>query len=86
MSHLVEELRKRYKHIIFSVPPVLRSHDALKLANNVDGVVMVVRADSTRREVVARALEMYGDNRSRVVGAVLTERTQKIPQAVYRRI
>jgi hypothetical protein len=29
---------------------------------------------------------MYGDNRSRVVGAVLTERTQKIPQAVYRRI
>lgn len=86
MSHLLEELRRRYRRIIFNVPPVLRSHDALKLANNIDETVIVVRADSTRREVVARALDMFGDNRSRVVGAVLTERTQKIPQAVYRRI
>jgi len=86
MVHLLEELRRRYKRIIFSVPPVLRSHDALKLAGNVDDIVIVVRADSTRREVVTRALDMFGENRSRVVGAVLTERTQKIPQAVYRRI
>jgi succinoglycan biosynthesis transport protein ExoP len=86
MTHLLEELRRRYKRIVFSVPPVLRSHDGLKLANNVDDIVIVVRADSTRREVVTRALDMFGDNRSRVVGAVLTERTQKIPQAVYRRI
>lgn len=86
MTHLLEELRRRYKHIIFSVPAVLRSHDALKLANAIDGTVIVVRADSTRREVVTRALDMFGDNRPSVVGAVLTERTQKIPQAVYRRI
>lgn len=86
MTQLLGELRRRYKHIIVNVGPVLRSHDALKLAKHVDGVVMVIRSDSTRREVVDRALDMFGTDRNRVIGAVLTERTQKIPQAVYRRI
>lgn len=86
MTELLAQLRRRYKHIVVNVGPVLRSHDALKLAKQVDGVVMVIRSDSTRREVVDRALDMFGVDRDRVLGAVLTERTQKIPQAVYRRI
>jgi tyrosine-protein kinase Etk/Wzc len=86
LTRLMEALRSRYKYIVINVPPVLRSHDALKLANVADGIVIVIRADGTRREVVARALDLYGDNASRVMGAVLTQRTQTIPQAVYRRI
>ena len=84
MQKFVQELRRRYKHIVFHVGPALQSHDALKLARYADGVILVIKADATRREVVSRALDLLKE--AKVTGAVLTERTQKIPQAVYRRI
>ena len=86
MRTLVTDLRGRYKHIILHVGPVLQSQDALTLARHADQILLVVKADSTRREVVNRALDSLKDSRAKVVGAVLTERTQNIPQSVYRRI
>lgn len=86
MRKVMDDLKARYKYIILSTGPVMSSHDTIKLAKYADAVLLVVKADSTRREVAARAVELFGENRERVVGAVLTERTQKIPQAVYRRI
>jgi Mrp family chromosome partitioning ATPase/LPS O-antigen subunit length determinant protein (WzzB/FepE family) len=86
MTTLVGELRKRFKHVIFHVGPILQSHDALKLAHTADGVLLVIKSDGTRREVVNRAVTMVKDSNAKVVGAVLTHRTQTIPSAVYRRI
>ncbi|MBI5093637.1 MAG: polysaccharide biosynthesis tyrosine autokinase [Candidatus Hydrogenedentes bacterium] len=86
MDALAKELRDRFDHVVFHVPPVLLSNDALNLARAVDGLVIVVRADSTRREVVQRAMDMIAGAKGRVIGAVLTERKQVIPSAVYRRI
>ena len=87
MGEVMKDLRRRYKHIVLNVGPVLSSHDALKLSEHADGVVMVVKADATRYEVVERAVSTFGsDGKPKLVGAVLTGRTQSIPQAVYRRI
>ncbi len=86
MQGLVGQLRERYQHIVFHVGPVQQSQDALKVARHVDSVVIVIKADGTRREVVTRTLEMLGDVRQKIAGAVLTGRTQVIPYAVYRRI
>lgn len=86
MDDLVAELRRRYQYVVLSVGPILQSHDAIKLARHADGLLIVIKADSTRREVVSRAVETLKDAKPKVIGAVLTERTQNIPQAVYRRI
>ncbi len=86
MQDIMKALRSRYHCIIFNSGAVLQSHDALKLAPYADGIVIAIKANATRREVVMRALGMFMENKSKVVGAVLTERTQTIPQAVYRRI
>jgi len=86
MQQLVANLRQRYRYIIFHVGPILQSHDAMKLAAYADNVLLVIKADATRREVVARGLETLQESRNKVTGAVLTQRTQKIPNAVYRRI
>lgn len=86
MDNLMNDLRARYQYIVFSVGPILQTHDALKLARHVDGVIVTIKADSTRREVVNRAVETLKEAKPKVLGAVLTERTQSIPQAVYRRI
>lgn len=86
MQELMTRLRDAYRYIVFNVGPVLASQDALKLARYADGIILVIKADSTRREVVNRATAMLKESGEKIVGAVLTERTQTIPDAVYRRI
>lgn len=86
MRSLLGELRSKYQHILIHVGPILQTQDALTVARHVDSILLVIKADSTRREVVSRALDSIRDSRPKIIGAVLTERTQTIPQAVYRRI
>ena len=86
MQALLGTLRQRFSRVIFHMPPVLQSGDAVNLARLSDGIVMVIRFDSTRREVVMRAMELLAEAKGRVLGAVLTERKQIIPSAVYKRI
>ena len=86
MQALITEMRGRYDHVVFYLGPVLQSTDALRLAHLLDGVLVIIRADSTRREVVQRAVEMLHDGKGRTIGAVLTERKQRIPSLIYRRI
>lgn len=84
MNGLVEQLRKRYKYVIFHAGPALTTHEALRLAHYTDGVVVVVKSNATRRQIVARAIQMF--EKGKVLGVVLAQRTQMIPSAVYRRI
>lgn len=84
MNELLDQLRRRYKYIVFYTGPVLTSHEAIRLARYVDGVVVVVKSNATRRQVVARAINMF--DKGKVLGVVLAQRTQIIPNAVYRRI
>lgn len=86
MRSLLSRLRDEYTRIIVHTAPITLSHDALHMSRWADGILLVIRADSTRREVVQRALDSLGEAKGRVMGAVLTERKQVIPQAVYRRI
>ncbi|NUM56478.1 MAG: hypothetical protein HUU46_22835 [Candidatus Hydrogenedentes bacterium] len=86
MKNLLNELRARFTRVVFHVSPVLSSGDAVNLARLADGIVVAVRADSTRREVVMRAIELLAESKGRVLGAVLTERKHIIPSAIYKRI
>ncbi|GMV02726.1 MAG: CpsD/CapB family tyrosine-protein kinase [Burkholderiaceae bacterium] len=54
------------------------------LPHLVDGVLLVVDASNTRREVVGGMIEHAGIERSRFLGAVLNKREHHIPGLVYR--
>ncbi len=58
MSHLVEDLAGRYpdRIIIFDAPPLLPTTEARVLATHMGQIVMVVRADHTKRGDVTAAL------------------------------
>lgn len=86
MQDMLDELRQRFDRIVFHVAPIRQSHDALNLARYADGAILVVKADSTRREVVLRSIEMLAEAKGRLLGAVLTERRQVIPELVYKRM
>lgn len=54
------------------------------LPHLVDGVLLVVDASNTRREVVGGTIERAGIVRSRFLGAVLNKREHHIPGPIYR--
>ena len=86
MREMMNELTAKFDRIVIHTAPVLASSDAINAARVCTGIIICIKADATRREVVQRALHSLKEGREKVVGAVLTERRQVIPGAVYKRI
>ena len=68
MRRLLDEARDMFDWIIIDTPPVALLPDANLLASMVDTAVLIVKAGSTPFEMVQRALEAIG--RDRTVGVV----------------
>ncbi len=71
MTELLAVLRKKYDRIVFDSPPITAVTDALALGPQLDGVVLVVRARSTRRDQGAGVVRQLRDLGSNVVGVIL---------------
>lgn len=86
MKERITELRKQFDYLILSAPPVGMFADAMLLGRMVDGVVLILEANSTRREAALRVTESLRAMNIPVLGAVLNNRTFPIPAAVYKRL
>lgn len=71
MREILQRLRERYDHIIVDTPPIGAVTDAAVLATIVDGVILVVHAGKTRRQIVMRGLEQLRYINARIVGVIL---------------
>ena len=76
MRALVNELGNRYpdRLVIFDVPPLLAGADTIAFANNVEGIVMVVRHGRTAMDSVKAALDLLP--RDRLLGFVINRDTE----------
>ncbi len=79
MREIIAALRDRFDYVILDTPAALPVADPEVLCSLVDGVIFVVRASSTPREQVLRAMENF--SRDRIVGVVLnsSEETASAP-------
>ncbi len=80
------ELRAEFDYVLVDGPPPNLYADTALLGRLTDGVVLVVRADSTRREAAKKAADILASANVRLLGAVLNRRTFPIPEALYRKI
>jgi Mrp family chromosome partitioning ATPase len=80
------ELRAEFDYVLIDGPPVNLCADATVLGKLADGVVLVVQANSTHREVARKAKESLASANVRLLGAVLNKRTFPIPESLYRKI
>ncbi len=83
---LLEEALRSYDTIIVDAPPVISSPETPPMTAFVDGVVVVVRAGKTKREVVLRAIKSISSFGGSVLGVVLNRKRYHIPDFIYRRI
>jgi capsular exopolysaccharide synthesis family protein len=71
MARLVESLQEQFDYVIFDTPPVLLFSDALGLASQCDGTLLVASADKTDGRAFDHAVELLHDVEADVLGAVL---------------
>jgi non-specific protein-tyrosine kinase len=71
MDRLLDRLRGRFDFVVMDVPPILPLADPFVLGCKADGIIMVVRAGRTPRDVVAMSLDNLP--RDRVIGVILND-------------
>jgi len=71
MVTLLNALRKRYAHILIDSPPSTAVTDAVVLSKSVDGVILVIRAGHTAREIVKNGVAQFGAVGANILGAVM---------------
>jgi len=82
MPRLVADLASRADMVFIDVPPFALYPDAAAIAGVVDGVVLVVEADSTPVAVASRTVEAVRKAGGEVLGSVLNKRREYIPAAI----
>lgn len=76
MKQLVEELKERYRSriVLFDLPPVLSTADALAFSPLVDAALLVLEEGKTSEEEILRAAELLRN--TQLIGTVLNKSYQ----------
>ena len=69
---VIARLTSQAEIVIFDAPPVIAANDASLLASKLDGVLLVVKAGTTKRDHVRLAKDRLEKVNAHLVGAVLT--------------
>lgn len=71
--------RTAFDYLLLDAPAVVRSAEATVIGRMADGIVLVVEADVTPRQVLAKARGQMEGAGVRVLGAVLNRMRERIP-------
>ena len=84
MEQVIQYLRDVADILIVNMPPVLVAADALVLGQKLDAVLMVIKANQTRRDHTSRAKAQLERVNIHLVGAVLVDAAQDRTSNQYR--
>jgi succinoglycan biosynthesis transport protein ExoP len=71
MAALLKDLRERYAHILIDSSPSTAVTDAVVLSKSVDGIVLVIRAGDTAREIARNSIAQFDNVGAHILGAIL---------------
>lgn len=71
MQVLLRLLENEFTHVIVDSPPIASFTDGVLIANMVDGVLLVVHAGKSSRQIVKRARQLLSDVGAKIFGVVL---------------
>lgn len=86
MRARMAELNQAFDHVLIDSPALNRSSDALILGRLVDGMLLVLQSNATRRETARTVIAGIRNANVNLLGAVLNKRTFPIPQNLYDRL
>ncbi|AJP58924.1 hypothetical protein UC34_22250 [Pandoraea vervacti] len=84
VTRLFDGLRESHDYIVVHAPPSSQSFSGIENASLADATVLVVRAEATRKPVIAGLKAQVEDAGGRLIGVALTHRRGYIPSFIYR--
>lgn len=81
----LQELRKAFGYVLIDAPAVSSGASAVLLGQMADGVILVIEANSTRRETARMAKETFDRASVKVFGAILNNHVSPTPKIVLRK-
>ncbi len=79
LAEALNELKFYYDTIIIDCPPVIPVSDPMQVSPEVDGVLMVVMAGVTPRELVVRARDVLLDVDANILGVIVNNHAEVLP-------
>jgi len=86
MQTRMAELRQEFDYVLVDIPPVSLFAESIMLGKMSEGLILVLKAHSSRREVAQKAVQDLKAAKVRLLGAILNERRFPIPTALYQRL
>jgi len=83
---LLDQLKALFEFVLIDSPPVTESQDTLSICPKVDGVVLVIEAETTRWPVAVKVKEEIIKNGGTIMGMVFNKRQYYIPKFIYERL
>jgi Mrp family chromosome partitioning ATPase len=81
-----ERLRQRFDLVLVDSLPAVTSADGLAISSKVDGVILVVEAETTRWPVAENLRDSILRSGGKVLGIVFNKRRYYIPDFIYKRL
>lgn len=82
----IKEAAAAYEYVLIDSAAILEAPETPIIGSRADGIVMVVHASKTRREVIKRAMLMVEKLDGVFIGTVLNRKRYYIPEFIYRRV
>ena len=83
LGQLLKSAEDRYDVVLIDAPPLLTSSEAFEAAGLVQNLVLVVRAEKTRYEVLERVKGELEQQDVKIIGTILNGRKRYIPRWIY---
>ena len=86
MKNRIADLRAEFDYVLIDAPPLNSFSEGVALGQFADGLVIVLEADSTRRDATTRIVERLHSMQVQILGAVLNKRKFPVPASLYKRL
>lgn len=84
LKNLILQLKQKYDYIIFDTPPAIPVTDAGLIGAQIDGVIMVIKANKTQKGVIKHSQNLLKQAQAKLIGYILTNIQYHIPGYIYR--
>ena len=83
MKELLKQVRNHFDLIIIDTPPVLPVTDSQILANQCDGVILVIKAGVTKKQHVEKTKALLLNAKAKILGTVLNHTKERYQDYYY---
>ena len=86
VGQIINEAKAGYNRILIDAAPILVAPETAVMANEVDGVILVIRSGREKREVILEAVDALKKHNAHILGVVMNRQKYVVPGFIYRRL